>query len=59
MNESRIKGRLTADPVIRYTAGAEPKAVASFTVAVNRRFKKDITDFFDCQAWGKTADLLG
>lgn len=58
MNEIRIKGRLTADPVIRYTAGAEPKAVASFTVAVNRKFKRDIADFIECQAWGKTAELL-
>jgi len=58
MNEIRLKGRLTADPEIRYTQGDTPKAVASFTVAVNRRFKRETADFIECQAWGKTADLL-
>ena len=58
MNEIRIKGRLTADPEIRYTTGATPVPVASFSVAVNRRFKKDVADFINCQAWNKTAELM-
>jgi single-strand DNA-binding protein len=55
INNVVISGRLTRDPEIKYTQSG--KAVASISVAVNRRFKKDETDFFDCVAWEKLAEL--
>lgn len=51
MNRITIHGRLTREPEMR---DAGPSAsVCSFTVAVNRRFDREKSDFFDCQAWGK------
>lgn len=55
MNEIRIKGRLTAVPELKM---AGENKVTNFTVAVNRRFKKDVADFIECQAWGKTAEFI-
>lgn len=57
MNRTQLVGRLTKDPEIRYTQSN--KAVASFTLAVNRRSKDDGADFISCIAWDKTAELLG
>ena len=54
-------GRLTADPVIRYSNGAESICIASFSLAVNRRFKKEgqpDADFFNCTAFRKTGELV-
>lgn len=56
MNNIVIKGRLAKDPETRQTA--TDKTVCNFSVAVNRRFDKDKSDFFDCQAWDKTADTV-
>ena len=56
INNVVITGRLMADPIIRYTQSG--KAVASLSIAVNRRFKKDEADFFECVAWEKTAELI-
>lgn len=55
MNNCIFIGRLTKDPEIRYTQKQE--AVANFTIAVDRRFQKDKTDFFAITAWGKTAEF--
>ena len=55
MNMFVFMGRLTKDPAIRYTK--DGKAVANFSLAVDRRFQKDATDFFDCTAFGKTAEF--
>ena len=55
MNQAIIAGRLTADPIIRYTNSQLP--IASFTVAVDRR-KKDgdkETDFIKCTSIGSRA----
>lgn len=41
MNKVILMGRLTRDPEIRYTDGANPTAIASYTLAVDRKFKKD------------------
>jgi len=41
MNKVILLGRLTKDPEIRYTQSSEPLCTARFTVAVNKRFKKD------------------
>ena len=56
MNTIVIKGRLTADPEMRKTNNGVP--VANFTVAVDRTFNRDETDFFRCTAWRATADFV-
>lgn len=60
MNSSIICGRLTKDPVVRYTAGDNPLAIARYTVAVDRRFKREgeqSADFIPCIAFGKAAEF--
>lgn len=47
-------GRLTADPILRYTQTG--KAVANFTLAVENR--KDYPQFIDCVAWQKQAETI-
>jgi len=60
MNKVIIMGNLARDPEIRYTQSAEPMAIARFTVAVSRRFKRDDqdTDFVGCVAFGKQAEFM-
>jgi len=53
-------GRLTRDPEVRYTEGAEPLAIARYSLAVNRRFKKEgqsDADFINCISFGKNAEF--
>lgn len=60
MNKVILMGRLTRDPDIRYSAGENPLAIARFTLAVDRRFRKEnetAADFIPCVAFGKTAEL--
>ncbi len=62
MNNVVLMGRLTKDPDIRVatTGGGELK-VARFTLAVDRRFKKDgeqAADFISCVSFGKTAEFI-
>ena len=47
-------GRLTRDPELRYTQ--QGTAVARFTLAINRKFKREETDFIDIVVWQKTAE---
>jgi len=54
MNLVVLTGRLTRDPELKY--GQSGKAYAKFSLAVNR---KDETDFYNCTAFGKTAELVG
>lgn len=59
LNKITIMGRLTKDVELRRTNNGS--AVSSFTVAVDRDFAKDgvrETDFFECVAWGKTAEFI-
>ncbi len=57
VNRVILVGRLTKDPELRRTQSG--KSVASFTVAVNRRYgQQDQADFINCVAWEKTADFL-
>ena len=56
MNKIMILGRLTKDPEIRKTTSN--KSVANFTVAVNHKFNKEETDFFNCIAWEQKADFV-
>lgn len=56
MNQVILIGRLTRDPELRFTAGSG-KAVATFTVAVDRPFAKEKqADFFRVVVWGKTGE---
>ena len=61
MNQVNLIGRLTRDPDIRYSQGENPLAVARFTMAVDRRFKREgeaTADFINCVAFGKTAEVI-
>ena len=58
MNKVLISGRLTADPEVRYSNGGD--AIAKYTLAVDRRFKKDgeqNADFIRCIVFGKGAEF--
>lgn len=61
MNKVILMGRLTRDPDVRYSGADNQMAVARYTLAVDRRFKKDggedSTDFISCVAFGKTAEF--
>lgn len=62
MNKAILMGRLTRDPEIRYTQGAEPLAIARWTLAVDRRIKSSSpneknADFIPCLAFGKQAEF--
>jgi single-strand DNA-binding protein len=61
MNKGLFLGRLTRDPEVRYSQGENSTAVARFTLAVDRRFKKDgdtqTADFINCVAFGKQAEF--
>ena len=53
-------GRLTRDPHVTYTQGDKPLAVARYTLAVNRRFKRDgeqDADFINCVAFGRAGEF--
>lgn len=56
LNKVILMGRLTADPELRHTASSIP--VTSFTLAVNRDFKRDETDFIDIVAWRNQAEFV-
>ena len=59
MNKVALIGRLTRDPEIRHN---QDKLIGRFTLAVDRRYKKDgsdtTADFIGCIAFGKTAEFL-
>lgn len=60
MNKVILVGRLTKNPEIRYTQGDNPMAIARYTLAVDRRFKRDgepTADFINCVAFGKPAEF--
>jgi len=54
LNRVILIGRLTRDPELRYTQ--QGTAVARFTLAVNRKFKREETDFIDIVVWQKLAE---
>ena len=60
MNKVILMGRLTRDPEVRYSQGETSTAVARFTLAVDRRFRRDdaSTDFIGCVAFGKNAEFI-
>ena len=61
MNKAIMMGRLTRDPEVRYSQGQNATAVASFSIAVDRRFKREgepEADFFNCTAFGKQGEFV-
>ena len=60
MNKVILMGRLTRDPEVRYSAGESGTAIARYTLAVDRRFKRDgeaTADFISCVSFGRTAEF--
>ena len=60
MNKVILMGRLTRDPEVRYSAGNNSMAVARYTLAVDRRFRRDgesNADFIGCVAFGRSAEF--
>ncbi len=60
MNKVILMGRLTRNPDIRYSQGESATAVARYTLAVDRRFRRDndqTADFISCVAFGKSAEF--
>ena len=63
MNKVILCGRLTRDPEVRYSQGAEPMAIARYTLAVDRRRSRNndpneqSADFIGCVAFGKAGEF--
>ncbi|MDU2121884.1 MAG: single-stranded DNA-binding protein [Clostridium celatum] len=57
MNKVILIGRLTADLELNHVAGTGI-ALCRFNLAMNRPFRKDETDFINCIAFGKNAEIL-
>ena len=57
MNKVILMGRLTRDPDVRYSQGDSPMAIARYTLAVDRRFRRDndqqTADFISCVAFAE------
>lgn len=61
MNKVILMGRLTRDPEMRYSSGENQTAVARYTLAVDRRFRRqgedNQTDFINCVVFGRGAEF--
>lgn len=60
MNKVILMGRLTRDPEVRYTQSDKPMAIARYSLAVEKRFKRDgepDADFIPCVAMGKNGEF--
>lgn len=60
MNKVILMGRLTRDPEVRYSAGENAMAIARYTLAVDRRFRRDgeaTADFINCVVFGRGAEF--
>ncbi|MCM1046058.1 MAG: single-stranded DNA-binding protein [Candidatus Gastranaerophilales bacterium] len=61
MNKVILMGRLTRDPEVRYSQGASQTTVGRFSIAVDRKFKREgepDADFFNCTAFGRLAEFV-
>ena len=63
MNKVILMGRLTRDPEVRYSQGERQMAIARYTLAVDRRGRRDAgqdaqADFINCTAWRQQAELI-
>ena len=59
MNKVILIGRLTRDPEVRYSQGETPLAIARYTLAVDRKFRREegqSADFISCVAFGKMGE---
>lgn len=60
MNKVVLMGRLVREPEVRYSQGEKAMAIARYTLAVDRKFKRDgepEADFIPCIAFGKLAEF--
>lgn len=60
MNKAILMGRLTRDPEVRYSQGEKQTAIARYTLAVNRTFKREgeqDADFINCVVFGRSAEF--
>ena len=61
MNKVILIGRLTRDPEVRYSQGEQATAIARYTLAVDRRFRRDgdqqTADFIPCVAFGRAGEF--
>lgn len=60
MNKVVLVGRLTRDPDVRYSQGEKSTAICRYTLAVDRRFKRENeqnADFISCIVFGKSAEF--
>lgn len=61
MNKVILMGRLTRDPEVRYSQGETSTAIARYTLAVDRRFKREgdqqTADFIGCVAFGRAGEF--
>lgn len=62
MNKVILMGRLTRDPEVRYSQGDNSMAIARYTLAVDRRFRRNndgeqTADFIGCVAFGRSAEF--
>ena len=61
MNKVILMGRLTRDPEVRYSQGENATAIARYSLAVDRRFRRDgdeqTADFINCVAFGKLGEF--
>ena len=61
MNKVILMGRLTRDPEVRYSQGEQATAIARYTLAVDRRGRRDgdqqTADFIPCVAFGKAGEF--
>ncbi len=61
MNKVILIGRLTRDPEVRYSQNENSTAIARYSLAVDRRFKREgepDADFISCVAFGKAAEFV-
>ena len=61
MNKVILMGRLTKDPDVRYTQGQKPVCIARYTLAVDRRYKREnepTADFISCVCFGKGGEFV-
>lgn len=62
MNRVILMGRMVRDAEVRYSQGDNTTAVARFSLAVDRRFKREgdeqTADFINCVAFGRTGEFL-
>jgi len=56
LNRILLIGRMTRDPELKYTPSGT--AVATFTLAINRKFNKEETDFIDIVVWRQSAEFV-